>query len=238
MNDRALAVIDCRADVAIEAALAERGFSVLRAPKCERLAPPVCAHPDMLLFPLDGTVFCHEDYAESAPRLLCAISERGYELRTVGGEWASEYPSDVRFNIASVGKRLLIGARTYAPEIESHARAHGYEPLRVRQGYAKCSTLTVSQNALVTSDPSIYKCASEHGIDALLIREGHVLLDGYSHGFIGGASGVCGDTVYLVGDLSLHPDGERISAFCKSHGKATVSLSTSPLCDIGTVLFF
>ena len=94
----------------------------------------------------------------------------------------------------------------------------------------------VSDNALITADKSIYSISQNNGLDALLISEGHVDLNGYGYGFIGGASGAVDSYVLFCGDLSNHPDGERIAEFCQKHGKAPVSLSDEPLYDYGTVM--
>ena len=93
---------------------------------------------------------------------------------------------------------------------------------------------------MITADPSIYSAALNAGLDALFINnpDGAIRLDGYSCGFIGGASGVCKNTVYFSGDISLHPNGKAIRDFCQKHKKAVLSLSKEPLCDIGSILFF
>jgi hypothetical protein len=46
------------------------------------------------------------------------------------------------------------------------------------------------------------------------------------------------DTVYFTGDISSHPDAERIAEFCKAHKKKIISLSSEPLNDVGGIFFF
>ena len=70
------------------------------------------------------------------------------------------------------------------------------------------------------------------------ISPGSVLLDGYDYGFIGGASGFDGRSLYFCGDVDLHPDGCAIRSFCDDHGIGCVSLSPLPLHDVGGIFFF
>jgi hypothetical protein len=81
------------------------------------------------------------------------------------------------------------------------------------------------------------KAAELSGIKSLQISEGHVELIGYSHGFIGGATGYDDQKLFFAGDHHLHPDGERIEEFCRSLNVEPISLCDDPLSDIGTILF-
>jgi hypothetical protein len=99
----------------------------------------------------------------------------------------------------------------------------------------------VSENAVITADKNIARTAEAAGADALLISTApeKIRLDGYDYGFIGGASGMLEDTVYFTGDISSHPDAERIAEFCKAHKKKKmISLSKETLCDVGGIFFF
>ena len=60
--------------------------------------------------------------------------------------------------------------------------------------------------------------AEKKGIDVLAVSPAGVRLDGYNCGFIGGATGADKENVYFCGNVDLHPDGERIKAFCEKHG--------------------
>ena len=70
---------------------------------------------------------------------------------------------------------------------------------------------------------------------SLKISAGNILLKGYGCGFIGGAS--CfdkdSDTVVFFGNLSEHPDGEKITVFLEKHGHRVVFFEEFPLSDFG-----
>ena len=74
-------------------------------------------------------------------------------------------------------------------------------------------------------------------IDVLLIEKGHVALDGFEYGFLGGASGCIENTVYFNGDLSKHPDFEKICRFIESQNCRVRYFEGEPLADIGSVIY-
>ena len=71
----------------------------------------------------------------------------------------------------------------------------------VKQGYAKCSTVLVNEQACITADTSIAAAVKQCGLDVLQIRPGFVELPGYPYGFLGGGKrktfpgcvGLCGE---------------------------------------------
>ena len=56
-------------------------------------------------------------------------------------------------------------------------------------------------------------------------------------GFIGGASGLCGNRLFFSGDPLTHPDGEAIYDFCRKHGTKPVPLTSGKLFDGGGIIF-
>ena len=92
-----------------------------------------------------------------------------------------------------------------APELLGKVEELGLIRVNVSQGYAKCSTCVVGEDAIITYDRGIAKAADAAGMDVLVIEPGHVDLPGYDTGFIGGASG-------LVTDLRTHADHHGVSA--------------------------
>lgn len=229
------AVVDIRIPAKAESALKKRGFSVCKLPPHPALPSPVASHPDMLVFFAQDAVFCTRSYlsvAERELKMLSRVAQR--PLRVLAEDVGNVYPHDVLLNAAPVGDRLLCLTKHTANEIVAR-----YRPISVRQGYAKCSTLPVGDNAIVTADPSITQAARQNGIDVLTVREGSVGLECYGTGFLGGAASYApyGDSreIFFCGALSSHPDHAVISRFCNERGYETVSLSDDPLTDMGTI---
>ena len=65
-----------------------------------------------------------------------------------------------------------------------------------------------------------------------------IRLEPYEYGFIGGASGCDGDTVYFMGDIDSHPDSELIKSAVMGEGLIFKSLPAGGgLFDLGRLIF-
>ena len=108
--------------------------------------------------------------------------------------------------------------------------------INVRQGYAKCSIVIVDEESIITYDRGIASKCLNAGMNVLTVSPGHMVLDGYGSGFIGGTSGRIGNTVYFYGDLSAHPDCDAIVHFIEERGHEVKWFREWPLTDIGSIL--
>lgn len=231
-----LALVDCRISEETEAALYEYAENVIRLPMFSRLPSPVSAHPDMLIFPFRDKLFTWKEYRDKNTALFRRIEAQGFETKVICECADGTYPHDVRLNCVLMGNSLIANLHAASADIIAMAKREGLQLIHVNQGYTKCSVASVAENALITADTSIERAARQYGIDVLKISEGYVKLEGYNTGFIGGASGLYRDKLLFCGQLTSHPDFDRISDFCRKHGKAPVSLTDTPLYDYGTVI--
>ena len=148
-----------------------------------------------------------------------------------------DYPENVRYNAVLLDKYFIHNLRYTDEKLLEYAVKTGRTPVSVRQGYTKCSTVVVSGNAVITADKGIIKALKNlPALDALEIEGGHVAIEGHDEGFIGGASGRVGDEIVFSGDLSAHPDYEKIIAFIENHGLRVKYFPEFPLTDIGTII--
>ena len=233
-----IALIDCRANAQAVKALENRGFEVILMPPSPHLQAGIASHTDMLLFIGFGRLFCHTSYYEEHKELIDTVALKGNLTISISDEmWDEKYPSDVLFNACKIGNKVICNEKTVSQKILDIAKREICEIVNVGQGYTKCSVCIVSENAIITSDKAIAKACKNSQMDTLLISEGHISLPPYSFGFIGGASGQCGDNVYFCGSLDMHPDGNRIRSFCEKHKKTAISLSYGELQDVGSIFF-
>ncbi len=233
-----ISIINKNLDEASKEFLSGFGFTPFSLQEAKYLDFPLSSHPDMLMFMGFDTLFCHEKYyRENTERIDRILKLTKYSLCVTDEYTDNTYPHDVLFNAALVGKYLICNTRHVSEKILEAAGFAGKEIIHVPQGYTKCSVCKISENALITSDVSVYKAVLQRGIEALLISAGSIELEGFEYGFIGGTSGQYGDKVFFCGDISLHPDYASIKSFCEKHGKATVSLSKKPLRDTGSIFF-
>ena len=229
------AILSFSAPREAETALLALGHRVLRLPPHPSLPVPIASHPDMLLFFSPDAIFCTKSYLSLAKDVLETISERVQKpIRTVAEEYGPDYPHDVLLNAMAVSQRLFYLPGATAKELTEHQQC-----IPVRQGYVKCSTLPVTNNALITADTSIAKAARKEMVKVLEIRPGHILLAGYNYGFIGGCSSYAPyeeqETILFCGNLEVHPDAKEIRSFCIQERKRVLSLGQFPLTDVGTI---
>ena len=230
--------VDNRIPTEAEAALSGLGFEVITLPPFSRLGEAVASHTDMLLFKVGDEVFSHADYIPEAPYVFDALHDSGVKkIHVIDEDVAKEYPKDARLNILLVGKRAFCRAASASPSVLSHLRALGYEIINVNQGYPACCALKLSENAVITADTGLARVMSKHGIEVCEIENGGIDLYPYEYGFIGGAAGICGDSVYFTGSLERHPSFKKIlTAIEKARLKPVFLTRTRPV-DVGGLLF-
>lgn len=177
-----------------------------------RTYDPVSAHPDIYLCGMGpgGPVF-FGDPAKIGPR----------------------YPQNIVYNAACTGAFFIHNLNYTDPKLL--AQAESMEKIHVRQGYAKCNIVIVDETSIITADRGIYKACSGK-LDVLLVDPGHVALQGFPYGFLGGASGRVEDEIIFNGNLKSHPDYEKIRSFIESRGLKVKYFSQYALEDIGSII--
>ena len=219
-------------DESILSYFACKGITVIKNAANLGIDSSVSTHADMAAIHLgsDRIVIDKDQAALSAE-----LRSHGMEVLGSENSVTGEYPYDIGLNFAFVGNRIL-GKFCYA-DCAFLKEAEGFERLEVKQGYCKCSTLVVSENAIITDDEGIYRKASENGIESLLIAKGDISLEGHPYGFIGGASGkISKNTVLFFGDIKKHRYYKIISEFLSAHGCCFECTDEGALRDIGGII--
>ena len=234
---KALVLASSALSPSCEKRLTELGFEPIIMPAYQRLQRGVSSHPDMLVFFDGNKFFCTCEYYNEAKFVFSRIEALGYSPVLCDEFPLENYPNDVIFNALMLGDIVFGFEGSLSLTLKQSLASYGKKFVNVKQGYTKCSVAKISESAIITADKGISKVAASNGIDVLTISEGHVELDGYNTGFIGGACGAFGDTVYFCGDLSYHPDADKIEDFCKKHKKSCISLSNEPIFDVGSLFF-
>lgn len=205
-------------------------IEVVSLPKGRRFRSEVGWHADVLChYAGDGKIFV-------SPQITLP-QKKGLQRISIAEEPQEPYPGDVLLNGARVGKRLFCRVESTAQEVLEDCERRGVRICPVRQGYGKCSVVVVSEEAILTADPSIEKAARQEGLDVLKISPGGIRLDGFPYGFLGGCVGrLAPDALAFTGEIAWHPDGESIRAFLRNYGIDTVALCKGELWDIGGIL--
>ncbi len=197
----------------------------------------VSTHPDMQICHVGGSDFftvnnAGEYYIKKISELgenkLCEKFNNSY-THSIEGE--VKYPLDCKLN-SVVTKEWVITHKNNVLYDQLHK-----DVIKTNQGYAKCSTCVVSENAIITADISIAKSAGNFGLDVCTVTNNSIRLQGYSNGFIGGTCGkISKDAIAFFGNVKTHPDADKIISFCKNYGVLCVSLSNSELYDYGSLI--
>ena len=218
------------------AALFECGIEVLSLPENPRLPGALAAHADLSLLHLGGermlmenSLSCEsKDFAEE-------LSSRGVRIIKSTHDCGVIYPMDCILNICLIDNTVIGNPKTMDSALMSELT--GKRVLKVRQGYAGCSTMVVDESAIITSDAGIASVARDAGISVLQISAGHIKLQGYDTGFIGGAAfKIARDRIAFTGSLDSHPDGAKIRSFLSSREVKVLELCSEPLYDVGKAI--
>jgi hypothetical protein len=207
------------------------GFEVYPTCADENVLSGLNFHPDMQMARVGREVICcpavyeylKEIFKKTDLKLICGKKETG-----------CNYPNDVAYNIKVAGNYAFHNFE-YTDEVLMN-KLEGITKIDVTQGYSGCSICYIGDNALMTSDTVIYEASQKNGIDALLIEPGHIVLNGFDYGFIGGASFYNDGTVYFFGNIISHPQYEQIKNFCIKHKTKIHTLSDGPLFDYGSAV--
>ena len=149
---------------------------------------------------------------------------------------SEKYPADVQLNAITIGNNAVICEKYVSRKIFEHLKKGKWNTINVNQGYARCSTLAVDNNSIITSDISIFLSCINNGIDALLIKPGFIDLEGFDYGFIGGCGANINGDLLLTGHLEKHPSKNEILKFIDARNINIKYLSSDPIFDIGGIL--
>ncbi|MCR4615180.1 MAG: hypothetical protein K5756_03435 [Clostridiales bacterium] len=213
--------------------LKNTGIKAITVERSPFISGSLSTHSDMLTAKIGDCIILDRsqkllyEYFKASGR-ACVYSEKIAE---------SGYPDDVPLNCAVVGNNLICCKSAVSKILLEKAENSGFNIINVNQGYAKCSTCVVDENAVITDDISIHKACGANNIDSLLVSKGSVSLEGHNYGFIGGCSGLIGEGLLaFCGDISTHTDYENIRDFLEAHNVKDISLFEGNLIDIGGII--
>lgn len=234
-----IAIVSEQTSIAQRRALESEGFAVLPCPPSRNLPAPIAHHPDMVMARLGDAIFCHEGYFSENGAFFSALSALCPHIRVVGLSDApgAQYPLDCAYNLLKMSERVFFNPKGLSPALANIMADRGLKACHTRQGYTACAVRALGERHAITADRGMAAVLTREGISVLTIREGHIALVPYAHGFIGGASGCYKSTAYFFGRIEAHPDFDFMRRFAKEAGFSLKSLSSEPLCDLGGILF-
>jgi hypothetical protein len=232
----ALAVVDGRIGRKAEEALQALGVRLIRLRPHPGLYEAVSCHPDMMLHHVGGNVIVYAPGTDA--EAVSKLEAYGFRMIKGSSVLAPEYPYDIAYNVARVGKWYFHNLRYTDEQIKLLMDQLGIEPVHVEQGYSKCSILPVDGNSIITTDIGIARAARNKGIEVLLLECGDsIRLPGLDHGFIGGSCGMISDTACAVnGSIDKLRGSDEMLSFLSERNKTIVQLSDECVTDIGSII--
>ncbi len=189
------------------------GYEIIPTKKINTFLEPEQYHADMQILCIKNKVITLDD----------CIKKPG-----------KNYPENILLNCLYHNNKLYGKLSATDSSVREYCRENNIETVNVNQGYTRCSTLVVNEKAVITADKSIEKGMKNNGVEVLLISAGNIVLEGFDYGFIGGASFSDNNTIYFFGDITKHPDYNKIKEFTSKHNSIIEILcKTQPLTDIG-----
>jgi len=212
------------------------GVESVKTGSLENLPRGLMYHPDMQFVNICEGLIVYAKGANS--QTVKKLNDLGFELIEGDTLLNDEYPYDIAYNCAVVGKYAFLNINHTDKKVLELLEKCRIIPVHTRQGYAKCSTAIINQEAIITADITIHENAVRVGIDSLLIPpQKNIRLRGYDYGFIGGCTGLISETqMAFAGDFNLLNSSEIIGKFLEKHGVKPVSLDNSCIHDIGSII--
>lgn len=192
----------------------------------------ISGHPDIFFTLMEKKLIVAPNIPDNYLRELKKSNvdfEMGY------GAVGKRYPQSAAYNAVVTDQWIVHNAKITDPKIIETAGAREY--LHVNQGYTRCNLIFLSKGVAVTSDAGIQQMLQSKGVEVLFFDSGSVVLPKFAHGFFGGASGLLGKRLFLLGNPDLHPDGGKLRVFATKAGLEIVCLCDGPLYDGGGIFF-
>lgn len=192
--------------------LTGNGYKIIEVKSSTQVYEGISSHPDIFMCKINGQIIESE------------------------GDLGYSYPENIKYNGIQIGNYFVHNTNFTAPKLMAAVKNAGLTPVHVNQGYTKCNVVLVDDCSIITSDEGIARTLGPLGIHVLLISPGSIKLKGFPTGFLGGTSGVVGDSILFNGDLSEHPDYIPITNFIFDRGLRLQFFDDYELEDIGSIM--
>jgi len=192
----------------------------------------ISGHPDIFFCPTPAELIV----APNLPQKYIAILNHHNIHFTSGQKPVGKlYPESARYNTL-VTQRFSI-RNPGISEASIQKLNPGLQEITVRQGYIRCNVVALPNGTFITSDRGIAKSMKQQALEVLFVDPSPVKLNGFDHGFFGGACGLLGNMLFVCGSLNHFKEKELIEAFAARAGVQIIELFEGQPMDVGTILF-
>lgn len=208
--------------------LSDLGYDLIESFCLSSIKNSTATHPDMQFFYLgeNKALVASEasDYYKSVLPDFELISVDG-----IGGK----YPDDCILNIARIGDKHILTEfqqQKLLPYCD-------FKPIYVNQGYTKCSTCILNENAVLSADKGIVSILKKQGIRAYFLPDGEIELNGYKNGFWGGATGLIDKgKIFFNGNIESLSCFYELFKILEQEKIEPIYHTKTNLCDNGSII--
>jgi hypothetical protein len=192
----------------------------------------ISGHPDIFFCPTPAGLIV----APNLPGKYLEILKQ-HEIQYVFGQSnvGYKYPESALYNSLVTGRFII--QNNVISDNSICKQNPDLEIINVKQGYVRCNLLALPNNTFITSDHGIEKELQSKNLEVLFVDPACVKLEGFDHGFFGGACGLSRDKLFLCGSLSYFKENEVIEEFVSAAGLKIIELYEGPPVDVGTMIF-
>lgn len=215
--------------------LVSLGIACIEVPNNPDVDERLSGHADLSVLHLCGNRLLLAGYLKGSA-FSEELRDQGFQLSFLSVPQEAVYPRDAGLNLGLMGEYLICNQKTASQQALEQARSER-RLVQTRQGYSRCASCFVDRRSLITEDAGIASSAERAGLTVLRIQPGAVVLPGFSHGFLGGASFLLSPRrLAFTGRLERHPDRDRILSFLRERAVEPVYLTDRPILDIGSAV--
>ncbi len=194
--------------------------------------PAISGHPDIFFCSTPGGLVIAPDVFEHYQH---TFKNAATPLIKGNSKVGKKYPQSATYNAVISDNLLIHNTRLSDERIKQYASETTI--YHVNQGYARCNLLPLGNRLFITSDRGIDKSLKSHGIECHFFSPSEIRLEGFAHGFLGGACGVNADKLFVCGSLKYHPWEDDLRTISCRAGLEVVELIDAPMIDVGGILF-
>jgi len=224
-------LVDFRIDEEIENELKKNDIEYIKTLKNENLYEEISGHPDIAACNLgDVTVIEPDTYN--------LLYEQIKDFNIIKGETIlrSKYPYDIAYNFI-VTEKYIIGKLNYMDKVvRKLAEKKGLEFINVKQGYARCSTISLPEDRFITSDSNIYETLISKNLKCYLIECQDIYLSERYNGFLGGSCLIYDDEIMFFGNIDSIGNGDILKKILKENHIKYYDINNLKLKDYGSMI--
>lgn len=194
--------------------------------------PAISGHPDIFFCQAKQELVVAPNLPE---KYFSALQKHGVKFTTGQKPVGKTYPHTSHYN-AVLTQTHLIHNKNYTDKFLLQI-CRGFKTIHVNQGYTRCNLISLNGSVFITSDPGINKALTNHELSCHYFPPPGIYLEGFTHGFLGGACGIWEQRLFVCGNLNLHNWGNKFRNVAENAGYEMIELCNTPLHDTGSIIF-